>query len=106
MERLKDVFHRSRIALEAGDYEAALNDLIWIHDNPDHSDPSSEVFRRAYGSLAWATLANVYPPAGDSMRTLLEMKLQHLELHPEDSHAKADAAAIKAALAMYEAKQL
>jgi hypothetical protein len=105
MEPLKDVFHRSRIALEAGDYETALNDLIWIHDNPDHSDPSSEVFRRAYGLLAWATLAKVYPPAEDSMRTRLEIKLQYLALHPDDSHAKADAAAMQAALTMYEAKQ-
>ena len=104
MERIKDVFNRSSKSVEAGNYAAALKDLIWIHNNPDPSDPSSEVFRRAYGLLAWATLATAYPAAAEALRRHLAEKLEHVALHPEDAHAIADVGAMRSAIAMYEAK--
>lgn len=103
MNELKDVFSRAIRSIQAGNYEAALNDFVWIHDNPDTTDPSSEMFRRANGFLAWATLGLRYPPAAAKMREVLDQKVAHLKLHPDDKFVNADAGAMQQALITYEA---
>ena len=95
----KAAFSRALKLTEVGDYEGALREFIWLHDNPHPTDPSSEMFRRANGFLAWAMLGNLYPPAVEKMRSLLAQKVTHLRLFPDDKRASADAGAMQQALA-------
>ena len=102
MDQLRTVFSRACSAANSGQYEAALKDFIWLHDHPDRNDLSSEVFRRANGFSVWALMGTHYPPAADKMRELLNIKVTHLKLHPDDQFVRADAGAMQQALAMYD----
>lgn len=98
MNDSKSVFSTAVRLAENGDYEGALKNFIWLHDHPVVTDPSSEMFRRAYGFLAWATLGEKYPPATEKMRELLDEKIAYLKLHPDDAFVDADAGAMQQAL--------
>jgi hypothetical protein len=95
---LKSVFAQAVQMAESGDYEEALKCFVWLHDHPLASDPSSEMFRRAFGFLAWATMGEKYPPATKKMRELLDEKIAYLKIHPDDSFVNADAGAMQQAL--------
>ena len=100
MEEVRAVFSRACSAANSGDYEAALRDFVWLH-HPDRDDLSTEVFRRANGFFVWALMGKHYAPATQKMRELLEIKVEHLKLHPDDQFVLADAGAMQQALAMY-----
>lgn len=102
MSEQKTAFSRALKSTEAGDYEAALREFVWLHDNPNPDDPSSEMFRRANGFLAWAILGTKYPAAKVKMVDLLEQKKAHLQVHPDDKFVAADAGAMQQALDTYE----
>jgi hypothetical protein len=104
MSEQQEAFSRALKQTKDGNYAAALKEFIWLHDNPNPGDPSSEMFRRANGFLAWATLGNLYPPAIVKMREVLEAKLEWLENAPDDKFVGADASALEAALATYDSE--
>lgn len=98
MRNLKDAFHESGDAVAAGDYAKALELLIWIHDNPNPAEPSSEMFRRAYGFLALGMLAGVYDPAKKALIDLVSKKREQVAAGLADAATKADLRALEAAL--------
>ena len=98
MEELMTVYKRACESALQGNYADALNDFIWLHDNPTIGVPSTESVRRAYGFLAWAALANKYPPALARMQEILDLKRIHAGAHPQDAHAAADIRAMEHAL--------
>ena len=102
MSEQQQAFSRALQHTKAGNYAAALQEFVWLHDNPNPDDPSSEMFRRANGFLAWATLGTSYPPAADTMRDMLDAKKARLQRTPDDTFLGADARAMEAALATYE----
>ena len=102
MSEQQQAFSRALKHTEDGNFAAALQEFVWLHDNPNPDDPPSEMFRRANGFLAWATLGASYPPAAEKMRAMLEAKKARLQLSPDDKLLGADARAMQAALMTYE----
>lgn len=102
MSEQQEAFSRALDHTRDGNYAAALQEFVWLHDNPNPDDLSSEMFRRANGFLAWATLGTKYPPAAQKMREMLEAKRALLQRSPDDKFLGADARAMQAALATYE----
>lgn len=98
MEDIMAVYTRACQLAVAGDYAGALDGFLWLHDNPIVGVPSTEAIRRAYGFLAWAALANKYPPALAKMQDLLTLKRAHLNAHPDDAHTAADIRAMEHSL--------
>jgi hypothetical protein len=98
MDELVAVYSRACKAVETGDNAGALQDFLWIHENPMHAVPASEGVRRAFSFFAWASLAKVYPPALEKLRASLFAKLAHLNHHPDDPHLNADVRALRQAL--------
>ncbi|MDQ1818048.1 hypothetical protein RBA41_32585 [Massilia sp. CCM 9210] len=76
MEKLRDTFIRACDLIGEGNYEAALEALVWIHDNPIPGPLPSEMFRRAYGFQTWGRLAAIYPPARKKMEEILAKKAE------------------------------
>lgn len=98
MQTLAGAFKESGDAAEAGDHARALELLIWIHDNPDPADPSSEMFRRAYGFLALGALAGVYAPAKQALTELVATKRAEVAAGNANAATQADLRALEAAL--------
>lgn len=98
MQTLADAFKQSADAAQAGQYDKALELLIWIHDNPDASHPSSEMFRRACGFLAFGALAGVYEPAKTALTDLVAKKRQQVAAGGANKATEADLRALEAAL--------
>jgi hypothetical protein len=98
MRNLADTFKDSAGAVQAGEYDKALEALLWIHDNPNPADPSSEVFRRAYGFLALGVLAEAYEPAKKALIGLVAEKRDRVAAGVADDATKADLRALEAAL--------
>jgi len=101
MSEQQEAFSRALTRTQDGNYTAALEEFVWLYDNPNPSDPSSEMFRRANGFLAWATLGTLYPPAAEKLHEVLAATRTKLESHPDDGVACADVRALEAALATY-----
>jgi len=102
MSEQQKAFSRALKETQDGNYAAALQEFVWLHDHPNPDDPSSEMFRRANGFLAWATLGLTYPPAAEKMREILEAKKKLLQRSPDDKFVGADVRAIQAALMTYD----
>lgn len=98
MEDMMRVYTRACEFAVEGDYAGALNGFLWLHDNLVVDVPATEAIRRAYGFLAWAALANKYPPALAKMQDLLALKRAHLDAHPDDAHTAADIRAMEHSL--------
>src|SRR4051794_2140103 len=98
MRTLADAFKESADAATAGDYAKALELLIWIHDNPDPSHPSNEMFRRAHGFLALGVLAGVYEPAKAALVRLITVKRDQVAAGTADTAMQADLRSLEAAL--------
>lgn len=98
MRNLPDTFKESGDAAAAGDFAKALELLIWIHDNPDRANPSSEIFRRANGFLALAVLARKYEPAKQALIKLVEDKRQAEAANKADDFMRADLRALQHAI--------
>lgn len=98
MHTLAQAFEASAQAAATGDYDTALRLLIWIHDNPDLADPSSEMFRRAYGFLALGVLAGVYAPAKTALLDLVTNKRAQVAAGQASKQTQADLRALEAAL--------
>jgi hypothetical protein len=98
MRTLADAFRESADAAEAGQYDKALECLIWIHDHPDPANPSSEMFRRANGFLALGVLASVYAPAKTALAALVADKRGRVAAGQADAATQADLRALEAAL--------
>ncbi|MFC5550991.1 hypothetical protein [Massilia aerilata] len=103
MRTLADALQESADAAEAHDYAKALELLVWIHDNPNPADPSSEMFRRAYGFLAFGVLAGVYEPAKAKLIELVTAKRAQVAAGLADDATKADLRALEARLRDSEA---
>lgn len=98
MRNLADMFKESADAVQAGRYDEALKALLWIHDNPNPADPSSEMFRRAYGFLALGVLAEAYEPAKQALIDLVMRKRERLAAGLADPATEADLRALEAAM--------
>lgn len=98
MQTLQGKFKEVGDAIEQRQYEKALKGLLWIHDNPDPSDPSSEMFRRAYGFLALAVLAKEYEPAKTVLIDLVTKKRDSLAGGLTDEPTAADLRALEEAM--------
>lgn len=103
MRNLANTLQESADAVTAGDYAKALECLVWIHDNPDPSHPSTEMFRRAYGFLALGTLAGVYEPAKAKLTELVTAKRDQVAAGLADDATKADLRALEERLRDLEA---
>lgn len=98
MRNLADTFKESADAIQAGKYDEALKALLWIHDNPNPADPSSEMFRRAYGFLALGVLAATYEPAKEALIELVTKKRDKVEAGLADTATEADLRSLEAAM--------
>lgn len=105
MVKLKLVFARAVRSLETGDYQSALDDFVWLHDNPDPQCPPSEMFRRVNGFSCWALLGLKYPPAIEKMKTMLAEKATYLQANPGDQFVRADVGAMRQAIEFSESLQ-
>lgn len=97
MRTLAEAFKESADAVKAGQFDKALELLIWIHDHPE-PEPRSEMFRRACGFSALGVLATVYEPARAALVDLVEKKRASLSANPADVPTAADLRALEAAL--------
>ena len=104
MRNLADTLKESGDAVAAGDYAKALECLIWIHDNPDPSDPRSELFRRFSSFAALGMLAGVYEPAKAKLIELVAAKRGQVAAGNADDEAKDDLRALEGALYNLEAR--
>lgn len=59
------VLDEARSAFYAKNYEAALEKLVWFHQNAERLDPGTSAVRRSFGMSFWVELADQYPPAKD-----------------------------------------
>ena len=98
---MADTFQESADAVAAGDYAKALECLIWIHDNPDRSHPSTEMFRRACGFLALGTLAGVYEPAKATLIELVTAKRDRVAAGLADTATEADLRALEEVMRLH-----
>jgi hypothetical protein len=98
MRNLANTFKESADAIQAGKYDEALEALLWIHDNPNPADPSSEMFRRAYGFLALGVLAEAYEPAKLALIDLVTKKRDRVAAGLADTAIQADLRALEAAM--------
>jgi hypothetical protein len=103
MRNLANTCTESGDAVAAGDYAKALECLIWIHDNPDPSDPRSELFRRFSGFPALGMLARVYEPAKAKLIELVTAKRKQVAAGLADDATKADLRALEEYLRGLEA---
>jgi len=99
------IYTRACQFIQQCDYAGALRDFVWLHDNPTVGDPASEVFRRAYGFQAWGQLGNVYPPAKEKMRELLDLNIAILNAELPSKAIESDISAMKRALASADSGQ-
>lgn len=93
----KEYFLKAVAEIEKEDYKAALDALIFLHDNPDNNDPSSEMFRRVNGFSTLAMLAKNYEPAADALLNLINLKKTELDLDPENLALRSDYKALRGA---------
>lgn len=98
MENLRDVYTRACTLTKEGNYEAALEAFVWLHDNPMPDVPASEMFRRACGFQAWALLGTIYAPARRKMEELLAVKMESAEQEPPSQAIQADINVMKGIL--------
>lgn len=103
MRNLADTLGEAADAATAGDYAKALELLIWIHDNPNPTHPSNEMWRRAYGFLALGMLARVYEPAKAKLLDLVAAKRDQVAAGLADDATKADLRALEERLRDSEA---
>jgi len=102
MRNLSDTFKESADAVSAGKYHEALEALLWIHDNPNPADPSSEMFRRANGFLALGVLAEAYEPAKQALIDLVMQKRAQVAAGLADTTTAADLNALEAAMRRFQ----
>jgi len=65
---------QAQAAAKAGDYEAALEEYIWFHENSADEPSMGRVRVFSY----WADLSRVYPPAGTALEEIRDRKAQSL----------------------------
>jgi hypothetical protein len=98
MRNLIDTFNESVEAIAQRDYAKALELLIWIHDNPDRSHPSNEMFRRVHGFMALGRLASIYEPAMEALKRLVAEKGVQVAAGTADDAMQADLRSLEGAL--------
>jgi hypothetical protein len=98
MRALRDAFEKSADAIADRDYAKALELLIWIHDNPDPTAKSSEMFRRAHGFFALGVLAKVYEPAMEALKGLVAEKRVQVAAGTADAAMQVDLRSLEEAL--------
>ncbi|MCE3606697.1 hypothetical protein LXA47_24290 [Massilia sp. P8910] len=101
MEKLRDTFMSACDLIGEGNYEAALEALVWIHDNPIPDLLPSEMFRRIYGFQTWGILASRYPAAKQKMEELLARKIEAAEKGGASTSIRADIGRMREILASY-----
>ncbi|MCE3603477.1 hypothetical protein LXA47_07640 [Massilia sp. P8910] len=90
IEKLSEAFDRACEQMEQENYEAALEALVWLHDNPVPDALPTEMFRRIYGFQAWGLLASKYPPAKKKMEEVLAKKIEAAKNETPSKSVKAD----------------
>lgn len=98
MQPLAGAFQEVVDACTARDFDKALKGLIWIHDHPNPADPSSEMFRRAYGFATLGLLAREYEPAKTYLIDLVAQKRDSVARGTADKPTQADLRALEEAL--------
>jgi hypothetical protein len=64
------VLNRGRDAFRSGQYQQALDDLIWFHENALLHDRAYYGVRLSFALGYWRELADVYPPAMEALQTM------------------------------------
>ncbi len=90
MEELRNAFMNACELIAQRNYEAALEKILWIHDNPIQDCLPSEMFRRIYGFQAWGELAALYDPAKKKMEEVLAKKIEFAGNEAPSGSIKAD----------------
>jgi len=62
----------ARELADQGQYDAALQELVWFHDHALEQNPSLYGVRRSYALADWAVLAEVHPPAAEALEAVRE----------------------------------
>ena len=101
MESALTVFGRAVAATQARQYEAALRDFLWLHNNPKSNSIRHQALRRTYWLFGWANLGALYPPARDQMDATLAATRLVAQTHGLDNGA--DIRAFEQMLAVIDA---
>ena len=96
----QDRFFRARQRIEDGQYEDALADLIWCHDNAVLEPRARSGVWRSYALYDWLRLGELYPPAMDALHNVRDHKAAGLLDGRLDRSAFQDVAAIDDVLEM------
>ncbi|MCS0580383.1 hypothetical protein NX784_02130 [Massilia pinisoli] len=91
-------YSRARERIEVGQYEAALADLIWFHDNALLESRAWSGVRLSYALDDWVRLGELYPPAMVALHGVRDDKVAGLLDGRLDRSAFHDVAAINAIL--------
>ena len=62
----------ARELADQGQYDAALDELVWFHEHALEQDPSLYGVRRSYALADWTVLAEVHPPAAAALEAVRE----------------------------------
>ena len=62
----------ARELADQGQYDAALQELVWFHEHALEQDPSLAGVRRSHALADWAVLAEAYPPAATALAAVRE----------------------------------
>ena len=78
MDNVHDILDRAFNAHSAGQFDAALQDYIWLFDATSERDSDVAPLRLSYVLNAWATLAEEYLPARQALVALRERDSERL----------------------------
>lgn len=62
----------ARELADQGQYDAALEQLVWFHEHALEQDPALVGVRRSYALADWAVLAEAHPPAAAALEAVRE----------------------------------
>ena len=78
MDNVHDILDRAFNAHSAGQFDAALQDYIWLFDATSERDSDVAPLRLSYVLNAWAKLAEEYLPARQALVALRERDSERL----------------------------
>lgn len=68
----------ARELADQGQYDAALQALVWFHEHALEQDPALYGVRRSYALADWAVLAEAHPPAATALEAVRERNVAAL----------------------------
>lgn len=70
MQQPNEVFERAREHREAGRFQEALKDHIWLHEHALEADPEWRGVRLSFALRDWIYLADQFPPARAALQNI------------------------------------